>query len=99
MPNVIRCMHGGHLRGLKSGTPSPETIGVYYGFNNYSRNIQQLMTLVNVIKAEVPGITEKDMEVYEITPAQSDRHAHHTMIFLYVPTDLVRKNLDNYITL
>ena len=99
MSNIIRCMHAGMLRGLQNDTLMPESVGVYYGFTGYQKNMAQLNILANTIKEEIPGITEKDMEVYEITTAQSNRHAHHTMIFVYAPTKLVRNNLGKYIAL
>lgn len=63
------------------------SIGVYYGFNNYKRTIYQLNELADIIRSEVNLVDVYDMEVYEITRAQSCRYAGHTMIYFNMPVE------------
>jgi hypothetical protein len=93
---VIRCVHAANLRDIKNGTYESDTVGVYYGFGNYNRTAKQIMTLVEVIKDELYGVELDEMEVYEITRAQSDRHAHCTMVYVSVSPDVVRENITDY---
>ena len=97
--NVIRCIHNCQLRDIKNGSYAFDKVGVYYGFHNYNRTAKQILELIDIIKAEVPGVEMSDLNVYEITTAQSDRHAHYTMVNVYVDVNVVRNNLDNYIIL
>lgn len=97
--NVIRCVHGVQLRDIKNDTFAFDKVGVYYGFNNYNRTVNHIMQLVDVIREEVPGVEVNNLTVYEITTAQSDRHAHHTMVQVYVDAKLVKENLSKYMIL
>ena len=97
--NVIRCIHSVQFRDIKNGSYAFDQVGVYYGFNNYNRTAKQILELIDIIKAEVPGVEMSELNVYEITTAQSDRHAHYTMVQVYVNVDVVRNNLCNYIIL
>ncbi len=94
--NVIRCVHGANLRDIKNGTYNAEKVGVYYGFENYKRTAKQIMDLINIIQDELYGIELDEMEIYEITRAQSDRHAHYTMVYISVDADVVRENIGDY---
>lgn len=93
---VIRCVHGSTLREIKNGTYNAEKVGVYYGFENYKRTAKQILELINVIQEEMHGIELDEMEVYEITRAQSDRHANCTMVYISVNPDVVRENIGDY---
>lgn len=93
---VIRCVHGSTLRDIKNGTYNAEKVGVYYGFENYKRTAKQILELINIIQEEMHGIELDEMEVYEITRAQSDRHAHYTMVYISVNPDVVRENIGDY---
>lgn len=97
--NVIRCVHEAQMRDIKNGNYPFDEVGVYYGFHNYNRTMEQLLELVNIIKEEIPEANMKDLNVYEITNAQSDRHAHYTMVHVYVKAETVCNNLPNYIVL
>lgn len=97
--NVIRCIHGCQLRDIKNGSYAFDRVGVYYGFHNYNRTAKQILELIDIIKSEVPNVEMCDLNVYEITTAQSDRHAHYTMVQVDVKTDVIRNNLDSYVIL
>ena len=97
--NVIRCIHSANMRDIKNDNYTRDQVGVYYGFHNYSRTAQQILELIDIIKGEIPGVKMSNLEVYEITRGQSDRHAHYTMVQVYVNTNVVRDNLRDYITL
>ena len=100
MPKVlIRCVHPENLYRIRKGTYEAEDVGVYYGFHNYNRTAKQIIELIDIIQSEIHGIEPEDMEVYEIAKSQSDRHAHYTMIYIRVPADTVRENIDEYIPL
>lgn len=62
-------------------------VGVYYGLNNYKRTMYQLNELAAIILAETTHVDVYDMEVYELTRAQSDRYAAHTMIYCKLTVD------------
>ena len=68
------------------------SIGVYYGFDNYKRTMYQLNELADVIRSEVNLEDVYDMDVYEITQAQSCRYAGHTMIYFNMPVDTFIKH-------
>lgn len=87
------------MRDIKNGDYTFDRVGVYYGFHNYNRTAQQILKLIDIIQSEVPGVEMSDLHVYEITAAQSDHHAHYTMVHVYVKTDAVRDHIDNYIIL
>lgn len=97
--NVIRCIHSVQLRDIKNGSYVFDEVGVYYGFHNYNRTAKQILELIDIIKKEIPNVEMSNLNVYEITNAQSDRHAHYTMVHVYVKADIVRGNIDNYIAL
>ena len=97
--SVIRCVHSCHLRDIKNGSYTFDKVGVYYGFHNYNRTAKQILELIDIIKNEVPDVEMCDLNVYEITTAQSNRHAHYTMVNVYVKTETVRGNINNYIPL
>lgn len=99
MKKIIRCINYSDLRDIKNGSYASDKVSVYYGFHNYNRTAKQILELIDIIRNEVPGVELDDINVYEITTAQSDRHAHYTMVHVYVKTDMVRKNLIDYIAL
>lgn len=96
---VIRCIHGANLRDIKDGSFKSNKVGVYYGFRNYKRTATQILSLIRIARKENPALKPRDIEVYEISPGQSDRHAHHTMVYVDVDVDTVKKDLHNYISL
>ena len=97
--NVIRCIHSAQLRDIKNDSYVFDTVGVYYGFHNYNRTAKQILELIDIVQKEIPGVKMSDLNVYEITKAQSDRHAHYTMVHVYVKANIVRSNIDNYTSL
>ena len=97
--SAIRCIHEENLRDIKNGSYEFDKVNVYYGFHNYKRTVEQLLELVSIIKSEIPDATMDALNVYEITTAQSNRHAHYTMVCVEVNTKTIRNNLQNYIAL
>ena len=96
---LIRCLYNSDYYNLKNGQYNHDMVSVYYGFNNYNRTAKQVLELIDIVKNEVPGIDMSDLNVYEITTAQSDRHAHYTMVQVYMKTNVVCDNLNSYIIL
>ena len=96
MEKVLRCIHAGQFRDIKNGNYPFDVVGVYYGFPNYNRTAKQILELIDIIRKEVPNVGLSNLNVYEITKAQSDRHAHHTMVEVYVDTKTVKNNFQNY---
>lgn len=97
--NVIKCIHSCQLRDIKNNSFAFDKVGVYYGFDNYNRTVKQILELIDIIQKDVPGVSMSELNVYEITKAQSDRHAHYTMVQVYVDVKTIRENLNNYIIL
>ena len=96
MEKVIRCIHASQFRDIRNGNYLADKVSVYYGLPNYNRTAKQILELIDVICKEVPNVDMNDLNVYEITTAQSDRHAHHTMVEVYVDAKTVQSNLQNY---
>lgn len=93
---VMRCIHYSQFHDIKKGNCNQDSVSVYYGFDNYDRSATQILELINIVRNEMPGIELDKMNVYEITKAQSDRHAHQTMVQLFVPVDTIRNNIEAY---
>ena len=99
-PNkMIRCVQSSALYEIAHDQYKHDVVCVYYGFDNYSRTVEQIVMLCDLIKNEMPDTNELDMDVCEIRRSQSDRHAGQTMIQLCVKTDEVRKHIANYTAL
>lgn len=77
---IIRCLRETDFFDIKNGTYHPNAVTVCYGFNNYNSDMEHLNKIAEIIKSEIPNIADKDMRVVYISPKQSIRHAHHTMI-------------------
>lgn len=95
--NIVRCLREPDFYDIKDGTYRPNYVTVYYGFNCYNDDIDHINKLVEIIKSEVPILTEKDMHIAFISRAQSIRHAHHTMIWVdRVPSDVKARLFEDY---
>lgn len=77
---VIRCLQESNFHDIKHGTYHPNSVPVFYGFDCYNDSVEHINKLVEIIKSEVPMLTEKDMHITFISRSQSIRHAHHTMV-------------------
>jgi hypothetical protein len=94
---VIRCLLESDFHDIKRGTYHPNSVPVYYGFNCYNDSVEHINKLVEIIKSEMPMMTEKDMHITYILPSQSIRHAHHTMIWVdRVPSKVKAGLLEDY---
>ena len=93
---ILRCIHESEFRAIKNGVFKNKKVGVYYGFDNYGRTAEQIMLLCDIVKTEIPHVALSDMSVYEITRAQSIRHANMTMIHVEESVENVANNIDNY---
>ena len=91
--NVIRCLREADFYDIKRGTYHPNGVTVYYGFNCYNDDMEHLNKLVEIIKSEIPHLTEKNMHITRISPSQSIRHAHHTMIWVDRTASKVKERL------
>ena len=62
-------------------------IYIFYGFNNYREDMEQLMELFGIIKNDWPNITLSDVEVWKIRESESRWVAHHTMLQFKIPAE------------
>jgi predicted transcriptional regulator len=84
---------------LSHGTYNFETVKVYFGFDNYRADLDQIIELSTTLIQEYPGVTLKNMEVCSVTHVQSDRHARQTMVCAHMDAETVRNNLNEYTVL
>lgn len=99
MPRLEKYIRDGILTDIKAGAFKSEDVVVYYGFDNYERSAEHCLRIIDVIAKEFPGITMNEIEFYEITRAQSNRHAHQTKACVSVPVEDVLRHLDEYLIL
>ena len=62
-------------------------IYIFYGFNNYREDMEQLMELFDIIKNDWPNITLRDVAVWKIREHESRWVAHHTMLQFNIPAE------------
>jgi hypothetical protein len=93
---LIKCIHSYSRNAIKDGSFDSESVSVYYGFDTYNRNAEHHLELIGLIAEEFPRIDLKDIDFYEITTGQSNRHAHMTMAHVSVPVAHVRERIDEY---
>ena len=62
-------------------------IYIFYGFNNYREDMEQLMELFDIIKNDWPNITLRDVKVWKIRESESRWVAHHTMLQFKIPAE------------
>lgn len=96
MARLEKYVHGSVLADLKVGVFKGETVGVYYGFDTYNRSAEHHLELLGLIHEEFPNLPLKEIDFYEITTGQSNRHAHQTMAHISIPTEYVRERIDEY---
>lgn len=93
---LIKCIHSYSRNNIKNGIFDSETVGVYYGFDTYNRSAEHHLELLGLIHEEFPNLPLKEIDFYEITTGQSNRHAHQTMAHISVPVDYVKERIDEY---
>ena len=93
---IIRCLHEDEFRDIRDGKWPHKRIRVYYGFNYYNHDLEYVDKIASVIQQELPGISKRDMEVYEVTTKASIRHAHFTTVKVIIDAEIVRNNFSNY---
>lgn len=79
---VIRCLRENDFRNIQHNTYQPNSVLVFYGFDNYSDDVNYIKKLSEFIKSEIPMLRDEDMHVIHITPKMSIRHANQTMLYV-----------------
>lgn len=64
-----------------------DKIGILYGFDNYNCTLDYLNDIKKEICKDYPNIKDKDIEVWFITPTESNRHARQTMLRVSIPIE------------
>lgn len=87
MKKLIRCIYheacnlsDEEIRNFNGGK-----ILVWYGFNNYSRNLTHINELKKIILQEYPETRDEDIEVFFIE--NSRVYARHTMLTVAIPVE------------
>jgi hypothetical protein len=93
---VKKFLHSIDRNALRKGSSHKDRVVVYYGCDTYKRTVEHVHTLVMAIKEDFPDIPIAEMNVYEITKAQSDQHVGHTMVSFYANAQIVKNNLDSF---
>jgi hypothetical protein len=103
---IIKCIPTKQFQAIRDGEfpfdpngLSFDTIGVYFGFDNHCANFAQLLELTAAVKNEYPDLTDDLVRVCYITQDQSECHANQIMLHAYVPSDIVRRDIEDYIIL
>ena len=71
-------------------------IGIFYGFNTYTRNIKHIAELREAVYKDYPDLEDDEIEVWYVERHQSIRHAGYTVLYFPVPVDDFIKLRDNY---
>ena len=93
---LMKCIHSMCRADIINGRWTHATVSVYYGFDTYNRSADYLMELISLIHEEFPDISLKEIEFYEITTSQSNRHARQTMAHIMVPSEYAKAHIDDY---
>lgn len=93
---VIRCLREADFHDIKRGTYHPNSVPVYYGFDNYCDSVEHINNLVEIIKSENPTLAAKDMYVMRIPTTVSVRHAHQTMVYVSRNPYNVKARFEDY---
>lgn len=96
---LIRCVPSAIFYDISRGTYNFETVRVYFGFDNYRADVEQIVELCEAIMEAYPGVILKNMDVCSISRVQSDRHANQTMVCVPLASEIVRNNLSEYAVL
>ena len=71
-------------------------IGIFYGFNTYTRNIKHIAELREAVYKDYPDLSDEDIEVWYVERSQSIRHAGYTVLYFPIPVEDFLKLRDNY---
>ena len=63
------------------------TVGIHYAFNNYGHSVEHVLKLRQKVLKDYPNMKDSEMEVRELTRAETIRHASFTTLYIGIPID------------
>ncbi|MBR4110808.1 MAG: hypothetical protein IKK43_03885 [Clostridia bacterium] len=60
---------------------------IHYAFDNYSHDVKHVLDLREQVRKDYPKMSDRDMQVMELSKTQTIRHAGLTTLFVGIPID------------
>lgn len=93
---ILRMIPNNEFHKIRDGKYRQTYCRVYYGYNCYRNDPEFINDIVQVIKCELPGITNDQMHIHCITMDESITHYRFTTVQIIMKADDVKKNLSSY---